>query len=186
MSATWVSIRPLRTTIKPDPRKVALQLQHLWVQAHKEPRPSYNVLRPTPNFGRINYFSRDGHSNYHALQVQLRSKLSNFSNIKRSLYLVAHDSRFSNRTQPTAEAARAASRTFRTLARTVAMPTINRPHIFVFNEVFFLPKFRAQGKFRPRIGWRVGTQHYLHGPKAATPLPCTKAVWLRLVRHLLR
>jgi hypothetical protein len=46
--------------------------------------PSINILRPAANFSTINFFSRDGHSSYHALQVLFRSKLRNFSTIQES------------------------------------------------------------------------------------------------------
>jgi len=59
---------------QPDPRKW-LRNCSIYGSSSQGATPSYDVLRPTPNFGRINYFSRDGHSNYHALQVQFRSKL---------------------------------------------------------------------------------------------------------------
>jgi len=120
--------------------------------------PSYNVLRPTPNFGRINYFSRDGHSNYHALQVQLRSKLSNFSNIN-AAYTWSHTIADFEQDAANGGGSQGSFTDVQNIGADRGNATINRPHIFVFNEVFFLPKFEHKASFvRESVGgWELNT-----------------------------
>jgi hypothetical protein len=120
--------------------------------------PSYNVLRPTPNFGRINYFSRDGHSNYHALQVQFRSKLSNFSNIN-AAYTWSHTIADFEQDAANGGGSQGSFTDIQNIGADRGNATINRPHIFVFNEVFFLPKFAHQASFiRESVGgWELNT-----------------------------
>jgi hypothetical protein len=120
--------------------------------------PSYNVLRPTPNFGRINYFSRDGHSNYHALQVQFRSKLTNFSNIN-AAYTWSHTIANFEQDAANGGGSQGSFTDIQNIGADRGNATINRPHIFVFNEVFFLPKFEHQASFiRESVGgWEFNT-----------------------------
>ena len=120
--------------------------------------PSYNVLRPTPNFGRINYFSRDGHSNYQALQVQFRSKLSNFSNIN-AAYTWSHTIADFEQDAANGGGSQGSFTDIQNIGKDRGNATINRPHIFVFNEVFFLPKFEHQASFvRESVGgWELNT-----------------------------
>jgi hypothetical protein len=120
--------------------------------------PSYNVLRPTPNFGRINYFSRDGHSNYHALQVQFRSKLSNFSNIN-AAYTWSHTIANFEQDAANGGGSQGSFTDIQNIGADRGNATINRPHIFVLNEVFFLPKFEHQASFvRETVGgWEFNT-----------------------------
>ncbi len=120
--------------------------------------PSYDVLRPTPNFGRINYFSRDGHSNYHALQVQFRSKLSNFSNIQ-AAYTWSHTIADFEQDAANGGGSQGSFTDIQNIGADRGNATINRPHIFVFNEVFFLPKFAHQASFiRESVGgWEFNT-----------------------------
>ncbi len=120
--------------------------------------PSYNVLRPTPNFGRINYFSRDGHSNYHALQVLFRSKLSNFSNIQ-AAYTWSHTIADFEQDAANGGGSQGSFTDIQNIGADRGNATINRPHIFVFNEVFFLPKFAHQASFiRESVGgWEFNT-----------------------------
>jgi len=120
--------------------------------------PSYNVLRPTPNFGRINYFSRDGHSNYHALQVLFRSKLSNFSNIN-AAYTWSHTVADFEQDAANGGGSQGSFTDIQNIGADRGNATINRPHIFVFNEVFFLPKFEHRASFvRESVGgWELNT-----------------------------
>jgi hypothetical protein len=120
--------------------------------------PSMNALRATPNFGRINYFSRDGHSNYHALQVQFRSKLSNFSNIN-AAYTWSHTIANFEQDAANGGGSQGSFTDIQNIGADRGNATINRPHIFVFNEVFFLPKFEHQASFiRESVGgWELNT-----------------------------
>jgi len=120
--------------------------------------PSINALRATPNFGRINYFSRDGHSTYHALQVQFRSKLRNFSNIN-AAYTWSHTIADFEQDAANGGGSQGSFTDVQNIGADRGNATINRPHIFVFNEVFFLPKFEHQASFiRESVGgWELNT-----------------------------
>jgi hypothetical protein len=120
--------------------------------------PSINGLRPAGNFGSINYFSRDGHSTYHALQVQFRSKLRNFSNIQ-AAYTWSHTIADFEQDAANGGASQGSFTDIQNLKVDRGNATINRPHIFVFSEVFFLPKFEHQNGFvRNTVGgWEFNT-----------------------------
>lgn len=120
--------------------------------------PSFNVLRPTPNFGRINYFSRDGHSTYHALQVQFRSKLRNFSQIN-AAYTWSHTVADFEQDAANGGGSQGSFTDVFDIKLDRGNATINRPHIFIFNEVFFLPKLENQASFvRETVGgWEFNT-----------------------------
>ncbi|HXM97329.1 MAG TPA: carboxypeptidase regulatory-like domain-containing protein [Candidatus Dormibacteraeota bacterium] len=120
--------------------------------------PSINGLRPAGNFGSLNYFSRDGHSTYHALQVQFRSKLRNFSNIQ-AAYTWSHTIADFEQDAANGGASQGSFTDIQNLRADRGNATINRPHIFVFSEVFFLPKFEHQNGFiRETVGgWEFNT-----------------------------
>lgn len=120
--------------------------------------PGINGLRPASNFASINYFSRDGHSTYHGLQVQFRSKLRNFSNIQ-AAYTWSHTIANFEQDAANGGASQGSFTNYQNLRQERGNATINRPHIFVFSEVFFLPRFERQNGFiRNTIGgWEFNT-----------------------------
>ncbi|HEX4543576.1 MAG TPA: carboxypeptidase regulatory-like domain-containing protein, partial [Candidatus Acidoferrum sp.] len=120
--------------------------------------PSINALRATPNFGAINYFSRDGHSDYHALQVQFRSKLSNFSQIN-AAYTWSHTIADFEQDAANGGGSQGSFTDIQNLGIDKGNATVNRPHIFVLNEVFFLPKLANKASFiRESVGgWELNT-----------------------------
>ena len=116
--------------------------------------PSINVLRPAANFGTINYFSRDGHSNYQALQVLFRSKLRNFSTIQ-AAYTWSHTIANFEEDAANGGASQGSFTDVQNLRADKGNATINRPNIFVLNEVFFLPKLSTRTEIcggRPGMG----------------------------------
>jgi hypothetical protein len=120
--------------------------------------PSINVLRPASNFGAINYFSRDGHASYHALQVQFRSKLSNFSTFQ-AAYTWSHTIADIEEDAANGGASQGSFTDIQNLRLDRGNATINRPNIFVLNEVFYLPKLEHKQEFiRQTIGgWEFNT-----------------------------
>jgi hypothetical protein len=120
--------------------------------------PSINVLRPASNFAAINYFSRDGHASYHALQVLFRSKLRNFSTIQ-AAYTWSHT--ISNIEEDAANGggSQGSFTDIQNLQVDKGNSTINRPNIFVLNEVFFLPKLEHRNEFLRQTagGWEFNT-----------------------------
>jgi len=120
--------------------------------------PSINTLRPASNFAAINYFSRDGHSSYHALQVQLRSKLKNFSTIQ-AAYTWSHTIANIEEDAANGGGSQGSFTDIQNLGLDKGNATINRPNIFVFNEVFFLPKLEHHAAFVRQTlgGWEFNT-----------------------------
>ena len=120
--------------------------------------PSINVLRPANNFATINYFSRDGHSSYHALQVQFRSKLKNFSTIQ-AAYTWSHTIANIEEDAANGGGSQGSFTDIQNLGLDKGNATINRPNIFVFNEVFFLPKLEHSEVFVRQAlgGWEFNT-----------------------------
>jgi hypothetical protein len=117
-----------------------------------------NTLRPANNFGAINYFSRDGHSSYHSLQVQFRSKLSNFSTFN-AAYTWSHTIADIEEDATNGGASQGSFTDIQNVRADRGNATINRPHIFVFNEVFFLPKLDHNGELLRQTagGWEFNT-----------------------------
>jgi Carboxypeptidase regulatory-like domain/TonB-dependent Receptor Plug Domain len=120
--------------------------------------PSINVLRPAPNFSTINFFSRDGHSSYHALQVLFRSKLRNFSTIQ-AAYTYSHTIANFEEDAANGGASQGSFTDVGNLRADKGNATINRPNIFVLNEVFFLPKLEHRNEILRQTagGWEFNT-----------------------------
>jgi Carboxypeptidase regulatory-like domain/TonB-dependent Receptor Plug Domain len=120
--------------------------------------PSINVLRPAANFSTINYFSRDGHSSYHALQVLFRSKLRNFSTIQ-AAYTYSHTIANFEEDAANGGASQGSFTDVQNLRADKGNATINRPNIFVLNEVFFLPKLEHRNEILRQTagGWEFNT-----------------------------
>jgi len=120
--------------------------------------PSINVLRPAANFGAINLFSRDGHSTYHSLQVMFRSKLSNFSTFQ-AAYTWSHTIADIEEDAANGGASQGSFTDIGNLNLDRGNATINRPNIFVMNEVFFLPKLDKKNAFVRNTlgGWEFNT-----------------------------
>jgi Carboxypeptidase regulatory-like domain len=120
--------------------------------------PSINKLRPASNFGAINLFSRDGHSTYHSLQVMFRSKLSNFSTFQ-AAYTWSHTIADIEEDAANGGASQGSFTDIQNLQADRGNSTINRPNIFVLNEVFFLPKLEHKNAFLKNTagGWEFNT-----------------------------
>jgi Carboxypeptidase regulatory-like domain/TonB-dependent Receptor Plug Domain len=120
--------------------------------------PSINILRPAANFSTINYFSRDGHSNYHSLQVLFRSKLRNFSTIQ-AAYTWSHTIANFEEDAANGGASQGSFTDVQNLRADKGNATINRPNIFVLNEVFFLPKLEHRNEILRQTagGWEFNT-----------------------------
>jgi Carboxypeptidase regulatory-like domain/TonB-dependent Receptor Plug Domain len=120
--------------------------------------PNINTLRPANNFGAINNFSRDGHSTYHALQVLFRSKLSNFSTFQ-AAYTWSHTIADIEEDAANGGASQGSFTDIQNLGLDRGNATINRPNIFVMNEVFYLPKLEHKASYIRETagGWEFNT-----------------------------
>jgi hypothetical protein len=110
-----------------------------WLAGAFSSGTALNTLRPASNFGTIGEFARGGHATYHSLQTLFRSRLGNYSSFQVA-YTYSHsigDVELDNSSGGLNQEA------FINPANThldKGNTNINRPHVFVANEVFYLPK----------------------------------------------
>jgi hypothetical protein len=113
--------------------------QSSWVAGAFSNGSALNSLRPASNFGTIGDFTRGGHATYHSLQALFRSRMGNYSTFQVA-YTYSHsigDVELDNSSGGlNQEAFINPSDTGLDKGNT----NINRPQIFVANEVFYLPK----------------------------------------------
>jgi hypothetical protein len=110
-----------------------------WTQTAFLSGGSFNAFRPADNFGQINQFEHNGKSDYHSLQALFRSRLGNYSSFQIS-YTYSHsigNVQLDNSSgSVNSQAVTEQGAEFLDKGNT----NINRPHILVANEVFYLPK----------------------------------------------
>jgi hypothetical protein len=115
------------------------------------------ALRPAFNFGTIGGFDRGGHASYQSLQTLFRSQIGNST--FQAAYTWSHSignveldnsSGSFNQQATTAQGQPGLDK---------GSTNINRPNIFVMNEVYYLPKLANQNAFvRNTIGgWQVNS-----------------------------
>jgi hypothetical protein len=129
-----------------------------WAQSAFTGGSNLNAFRPADNFGQILQFEHNGKASYHSLQALFRSRLSNFSSFQAS-YTYSHsignvqldNSSGSVNSQAVTDQADGGLDKGNT--------NINRPHIFVANEVFFLPKLLKHGALVQNTlgGWELNS-----------------------------
>ena len=117
-----------------------------------------NSLRPADNFGMIGQFARAGHASYHSLQALFRSRIGSRSSFQAS-YTWSHsigDVELDNSSGSVNQEA------FIDPANThldKGNTNVNRPNIFVANEVFDLPKLDHSNAFVQSAlgGWELNS-----------------------------
>jgi hypothetical protein len=119
---------------------------------------SINTFRPAGNFGQIGDFSRTGHSTYHSLQALFRSRLGEFSTFQAS-YTYSHSIADEELDNSSGSINQQALTDPTRPGLDKGNTNINRPHIFVANEVFFLPKFTRQSSLVQDTvgGWELNS-----------------------------
>jgi hypothetical protein len=117
-----------------------------------------NPYRPAGNFGEIGEFAREGHSTYNALQALFRSQTGSYGTFQ-AAYTWSHSignvdlDNSSGSVNQEAFIYNGNSRLDR------GNSNINRPNIFVMNEVLYLPKFAGHSTFVKQSvgGWEYNT-----------------------------
>lgn len=121
-----------------------------------------HAFRPASNDGSIIYFNRGAFSDYHALQVLFRSRVQNRYQFQVS-YTYSHtiaDTELDDSSAGTSGSTVASLFTDLSQMRLdKGNTTINRPHIFVANAVFYLPKLQSSNNFvKQTLGaWEAST-----------------------------
>jgi hypothetical protein len=143
LQVAYVGNAGIHLTSQADLNEVPSQF---WNQTAFLNGSALNAFRPAGNFGMIGLFARNGHSSYHSLQTLFRSRLGNRSSFQLS-YTWSHsigDVELNNSSgSVNQEAFIDPTRTSLDKGNT----NVNRPNIFVANEVFYLPKLSGQNKF---------------------------------------
>ena len=117
-----------------------------------------NSLRPLSNDGGIIFFTRDAWSTYHALQVLFRTRMKDRVQLQ-AAYTWSHaiaDTELDDSSAGTAGGVVSSLFTDTTNIRLDKGSTsINRPHIFVANAIFYLPKLANSNAFAKQAlgGW---------------------------------
>lgn len=131
--------------------------QSNWAQSVFASGSAQNAFRPAFNFGQIGGFDRGGHASYQSLQTLFRSQIGNST--FQAAYTWSHsigNVELDN-----------SSNGFNQQAITVqgqpgldkGSTNINRPNIFVMNEVYYLPKLANKNAFVQNTigGWQVNS-----------------------------
>lgn len=111
-----------------------------WLAASFAGGSAQNALRPANNFGMIGGFTRAGHATYHSLQVLFRAQTSNFSTFQ-AAYTWGHSIGNVELDNSSGTVNQEATTDQYDPGLDKGNTNINRPNIFVANEVLFLPKF---------------------------------------------
>jgi hypothetical protein len=129
-----------------------------WVQGAFLNGSALNALRPAGNFGTIGMFARGGHSTYHSLQALFRSRLSNYSSFQAS-YTYSHSIADVELDNSSGSLNQEAFTNPANSSIDKGNTNINRPHIFVANEVFYLPKLANHSELVQKTvgGWELNS-----------------------------
>jgi hypothetical protein len=129
-----------------------------WTQSAFLTGSALNALRPAGNFGTIGEFARGGHSTYHSLQALFRSRLRSFSTFQMS-YTYSHSIADVELDNSSGSINQQAFIDPTNTAIDKGNTNINRPHIFVANEVFYLPKLTGSNAFARETlgGWELNS-----------------------------
>ncbi len=129
-----------------------------------------NALRPYSNFGSIYQFERNGRADYDSLQVLFRTRFTQSLNLQAAYTFSKSQADFGLSDSSGGSSAFAVlDRNNRDLD--FAESDINRPHIFVANLIYNLPKFKGYNSFAKTIlgGWEVATIVQVSSGTSLTP-----------------
>jgi hypothetical protein len=117
-----------------------------------------NAYRPAFNFGTIGGFARGGHASYHSLQALFRAQTGSFSTFQ-AAYTWSHSIGNVELDNSSGSMNQQAITDQANPALDKGNTNINRPNIFVANEVFFLPKFEGQNRLVQNTagGWEFNS-----------------------------
>jgi hypothetical protein len=116
-----------------------------------------NPYRPAYNFGQIQGFDRTGHSTYHSLQTLFRSQIG--ASTFQASYTWSHSIGNVELDNSSGTANQEALTVNGDSSLDKGNTNINRPHIFVMNEVYYLPKLANHGLIVKNVvgGWQLNS-----------------------------
>lgn len=106
--------------------------------------PTLNSYRYATNFATIGGFARGGHATYHSLQALFRMQTGNFSTFQ-AAYTWGHSIGNVDLDNSSGTMGNEATTDQQQPGLDKGNTNINRPNIFVANEVLFLPKLQSHG-----------------------------------------
>ena len=117
-----------------------------------------NAFRPAFNYGMIGGFARGGHASYNSLQVLFRAQTGAYSTFQ-AAYTWSHSLGNVQLNDSSGSINQQAITNQDNPGLDKGNTQINRPNIFVANEVFFLPKFEGQNKLVQNTagGWEFNS-----------------------------
>jgi hypothetical protein len=115
-------------------------------------------FRPAANFGTIGEFARGGHASYHSLQTLFRSRIGSRSSFQAS-YTWSHSLGDIEEDNSSGSVNQEAFIDPSNTALDKGNTNVNRPNIFVANEVFDLPTFSGKGSIIQSVlgGWELNS-----------------------------
>ena len=129
-----------------------------WAHAAFLSGSAINAYRPAANFGTIGDFARQGHSDYHSLQALFRSQTGSYGTFQ-AAYTWSHSLGNVELDNSSGSVNQEAWLYNGNTALDKGNSNINRPNIFVMNEVLYLPKLTGKGQFMQQTlgGWEWNT-----------------------------
>jgi hypothetical protein len=129
-----------------------------WLEAAFTGGSAQNALRPANNFSMIGGFARGGHASYHSLQALFRAQTGAFSTFQ-AAYTWSHSIGNVEMDNSSGGVNQEAITDQYDPALDKGNTNINRPNIFVANEVFFLPKLANQNQLIQNTagGWELNS-----------------------------
>lgn len=138
LNVGYVGNTGIHLTLMRDANPVASSSDWL-AEAFANGGTAQNALRGAFNFGSIGEFDREGHSTYHSLQVLFRTKTSANSSFQ-AAYTWSHNIGNTENDNSSGSVNQEAITDQSNTILDKGNTNINRPHVFVANEVYYLPK----------------------------------------------
>jgi len=126
-----------------------------WLAASFQSGSGLNALRPAGNFGQIGGFARGGHATYNSLQVLFRSQTG--PSTFQAAYTWGHSVGNVQLDNSSGGFNNQAITDIYNPALDKGNTNINRPNIFVANEVLYLPKLEQHSQLMQQTlgGWQI-------------------------------
>lgn len=129
--------------------------QKNWAQAVFASGSAQNVYRPAFNFGTIGGFARGGHASYHSMQLLFRNQMG--QSTLQAAYTWSHSIGNVEEDNSSGSFNQQATTDQGNPALDKGSTNINRPNIFVLNEVYYLPKLEKHSMLLRQSlgGWEL-------------------------------
>ncbi len=130
-----------------------------------------NALRPYSNYGPIYQFARQGNANYDSLQVLFKTRFAKSFNLQAAYTWSKSLANFGLSDSSNGPSGFALLDTYNP-GLDYGPSDINRPHIFVANFIYNLPKFKGSNSFVQTVlgGWEIASIIQISSGTSLTPV----------------